>query len=421
MLNFKKTKEAPKTFNGLQTIKGQFSLTTDDDIDTLLNDARANQIYLKMANTDPICGAVLMALTKIFQTIEWKIYDDPEGILQASMDAINWQDQLTDILSALIFGHSVMETTIEKDTETGRVLWSGMYFRPQTTLTDWVYNSKGQLQYVEQTVDGTLIEIKAQKCLVFHTYKSQANPLGKSLFRNAHREWHYKTNIEQIEAIGIERDLTGLPILTAPEGENLMDAKGDLNALGVWAWKVVRSVKRNTQEGLVLPDGWTFELAGSPGKRQFDLNDVINRYSNNIALSMLSQFLVLGVTNSSGSFALAKEQSSLFHMAVEGLAHSIANVVNTQFIGCPALQIYNNLAERPYIKPVGIERIELNDMASFLGRLLKYNIITPDDKLEEFLRDRVALPPRDANSSRIADVKLAVEANKDTPEGEGNE
>jgi len=417
---FKKTKpEPPKTFNGLQTIKGQFSLTTDDDIDTLLTGARANQIYLKMANTDPICGAVLFALIEIFQNIEWKVYDDNEGILQASMDAINWKDQLTDILSSLIFGHSVMETTIEKDAD-GRVLWSGMYFRPQTTLTDWIHDAKGKLQYIEQTVDGTPVEIKAQKCLVFHACKSQANPLGKSLFRNAHRDWHYKSNIEQIEAIGVERDLTGLPILTAPEGETLMDAKGNLNALGVWAWKVVRSVKRNTQEGLVLPDGWTFDLVGSPGKRQFDLNDVINRYSNNIALSMLSQFLVLGVTNSSGSFALAKEQASLFHLAVEGIANSVANVVNTQFIGSPALQLYNNLDKRPFIKPVGIERVELNDMASFLGRLLKFNVITPDDKLEEFLRDRVALPPRDAKSSRIADVKLANE-NPDTPEGEGDE
>lgn len=422
-------KDAPKSAMPLQSIQGIFSTTTDATLDAIM-DSRSAMLYHKMSESDAICGAVLLALTKIFQNIEWKVYNDPQDILAESMDNVKWTDSLEDILSMFVYGHSLMETTLKK--VGSRVLWDKMFYRPQTTLMRWRYKSDGKLDFIEQMNRGKLAKIKAHKCLLFNTSKSQANPLGKSLFRNAHRDWHYKTNIEQIEAIGIERDLTGLPVLTAPESENLMNADGSLSPLGQWAWNVVRNVKKNKQEGLVLPSGWDFELAGSPGKRQFDLNDSISRYSNNMALSMLSQFLVLGVTNSSGSFALAKEQSSLFYIACEGFANSVANVVNNQFIGATALSIYNNLPDKPYIKPVGIERIELNDLASFLGRLLKYNIITPDDKLEEYLRDRVALPPRDSDSSRIADVKLAYEddrseesteeeteeVNKDTPEGE---
>jgi hypothetical protein len=301
-----------------------------------------------------------------------------------------------------------------------------MYHRPQRTLTDWKWNKKGDVTYVTQQAwndhESGTIDIPIKKCLLFNTTGSSINPNGKSLFRNAYRDWYYRTNIEKIEAIGIERDLTGLPVLTAPDDIDLTDENGKLNALGSWSWNTVRSIKRNSQEGLVLPSGWKFELIGSPGKRQFDLNENINRYNNNIALSMLSQFLVLGVTNQSGSFALAKEQSSLFYTAVEGFAIMLANAVNTQFIGTPGLQGFNGLEKQPKLVPVGIEKLDINDLGSFLGKLLKYNVITPDDKLEEFVRNRATLPGRDVETSRIADVKTAVvEGNKAAEDKETSE
>ena len=401
----KKTTASPIPY---QNVSGVFSDTIDSDI---YYDMRGHSLdkFRKMSTTDAVCGAVMLALTEIFQTVEWKVYDDPKDVVRDSLVNVNWNETLEDVLSFLVYGHSLMETTLA-EYEDGRVLWSGMYHRPSPTLVGWKFDSKGRLQSVKQMANGKTPTINARRCLLFNTTKTQSNPLGKSLFRNAYRDWHYKTNIEKVEAMGIERDLTGLPVLKAPESETLTDENGKLNAIGQWAWTVVRSVKRNKQEGLVLPDEWEFELVGSPGQRQFDLNNVINRYSSNMALSMLSQFLVLGVTNTSGSFALAKEQSSLFNVAVQGFAYGVANVLNRQFIGIPALALYNNYDKMPYIKPVGFERIELNDLASFLGRLLKFNVITPDDKLEEWLRDKTAMPPKDEATSRVADVKLAQQA-----------
>ena len=409
MLKSKK-KTTPK-LTSYQSVSGEFSADTNDQIESNLQGAKYLTEFAKMAANDPVCGAVLLAITQIFKTIHWETVNDPDDILKQSLTDAGWLDNMSDILSALIFGHSVMEVTLTDKDEDGKVHWRNMHFRPQTTIADWKHDKYGVLEAIVQDIgEGDQVDIKAAKCLVFHVAKTQSNPRGKSLFRNAYRDWYYKTNIEKIEAIGIERDLTGLAVLQAPEDEELQDEQGKLNKVGQWAWQLVRNVKRNEQEGLVLPAGWEFSLIGSPGQRQFDLNDVINRYSSNMALSMLSQFLVLGVTNSSGSFALAKEQSNLFHSAIEGIALGIANVVNSQFIGGKALQIFNNLKDQPTLKPVGVERVDLNDLASFLGRLLKYNIITPDDKLEEFLRDRVALPERDVETSRIADVKLAYEA-----------
>ena len=114
---------------------------------------------------------------------------------------------------------------------------------------------------------------------------------------------------------------------------------------------------------------------------------------------MLSQFLILGVINNSGSFALAQEQSQLFFKAVEGYASMITHVVNTQFIGAPALGLLNNI-EEPRLVVVGIDEPSLEELASFLGRLFKFNILTPDDSLEDYLRKRAKLPVSDPETAR---------------------
>jgi hypothetical protein len=397
----------PKSPAGLVSIKGKFHQESENEIESRLSGGRYKREFYKMSLSDPICGAILLSLTKIFQSADWKAINDEKGILKKSLENVNWKAQLEDILTQFIFGYSVIEVTLKED-EDGDVVWNKMYYRPQTTLDEWLYDREGNLTYVRQQSynkhDPTgQVYIPLHKCLHFKTTSTSNNPEGKSLFRNAYRDWYYKSNIEQIEAIGVERDLTGLPVLKAPEDIELTDEKGNLNAIGTWAYTTVRNIKRNSQEGLVLPSGWEFHLAGSPGQRQFDLNDVINRYGNNIALSMLSQFLVLGVTNESGSFALAKEQSALFYIAVQGFADMLAEVVNTQFIGTKCLQKFNRLEKQPKLIPVGIEQIDTEDLGAFLARVLKFNLITPDDRLEEFIRNKIALPPREPETARSND------------------
>lgn len=382
------------------TVKGFFKSSMDDELEAKLAGDNYLTEFKKMLDTDAICGAVMLAITKIFQSIEWKAANDERGVLKKSLDNVNWAERLEEILSFLPFGHSVFEVVLKED-EDGDIVWDGMYNRPQNTITEWNQDSKGNITTIEQMGEEGegIVNIKMAKCLHFASMKTRNNPKGKSIFRNAYRDWYYRTNIEKIEAIGIERDLTGLPIMKPSDDDQLVDENGAFTALGQWAWTTVKNIKRNSQEGIVLPNDWEFELQGSPGERQFDLNKVIDRYDAKIAMSMLSQFLILGVINSSGSFALSKEQSHLFHRAVEGFANMIAHVINTQFIGTKALGLLNDI-EQPKLVVVGVDKPSLNDLASFLGRLLKFNIITPDDTLEEHLRDISALPPMDPDTTR---------------------
>ena len=403
-------------------IKGTFGTYFEDELEIRLMGNRYLTEFKKMADSDSMCGAFLLAISNIFRSIEWKADNDPKGVLRDSLDNVGWSNKIDEIISFLIFGHSLFEVPLE-EMEDGRVLWKDMLVRPQDTIYEWSRDSAGRVTSVRQmALGGKIADINISKCLYFGIGTTTNRPQGKSIFRNAYRDWYYRSNIERIESIGVERDLTGIPVLKPGANDEVHDENGQLTAVGKWAWQLVRNVKRNEQEGIVIPNDWTFDLQGSPGKRQFDLNAVITRYDAKIALSILSQFLVLGIVNSSGSFALSKSQSDLYYRAIEGFANLICHTVNSQFIGSKAVSIFNNV-ERPKLVALGINKLNLGDLAGFLGRVLKFNVIQPDDEFEKHLRRVASLPEKDESSTRYAQVGLAeeLELQEEEQEDEGSD
>ena len=61
-----------------------------------------------------------------------------------------------------------------------------------------------------------LYTIPIDKALLFRTKSRKDNPEGRSILRNAYRSWYFKRRIQEVEGIGIERDLAGLPVMYAP-------------------------------------------------------------------------------------------------------------------------------------------------------------------------------------------------------------
>ena len=81
------------------------------------------------------------------------------------------------------------------------------------------------------------------------TRNRKNNPEGKSILRNAYTSWYYKTNIQRIEAIGVERDLAGLPVFEAPadyfSSAATSDQQSTLNTLK----SIASSIRRDESEG----------------------------------------------------------------------------------------------------------------------------------------------------------------------------
>lgn len=204
--------------------------------------------------------------------------------------------------------------------------------------------------------------------------------------------WYFKKNIEEIEGIGIERDLAGLPVLTPPENFKLDGDDIETKHALAWAKKLVASIRRDEQDGVLKPFGWGFELLGSPGQRQFDTTTVINRYNKEIAVTVLAQFIMLGMERT-GSYALAKEQTDMFYLCLEGWADAIGSTFNRQAV--PTLFGLNGVSEEmrplPYIVHTNIHRYGLKDLAAYVSSLAKQECLIVDDDLKRYLKQYARL------------------------------
>jgi phage gp29-like protein len=383
-----------------------------------LQGVKGFKVYREMRDNDPVIGAMLYAIDKVITRLEWHVEGDDERtatFVQECLDDMSdsWDATLQNILSMLVYGWSFHEVVykirggLTNDPRTNsrfkdhRIGWRKWPVRAQETLQEWMIDERGGIQGMVQ-IDpsgGGLHRIPIEKALLFRTTTNRNNPEGYSLLRNAYRPWFYKRRIEEIEAVGIERDLAGLPMAFVPP-EYLMNTaspaqKAVLNAIT----DIVQNVKRNEQEGIVFPAAYDeqgnrifdLQLLSASGGRQFDTGAVIQRYDQRIAMSLLSDFLLLG-SDRVGSFALGTAKIDLWTLAVDSIAKTIAEVVNQYAI--PRLLKLNAMRTDtlPYLTYGQVSSVELSDVADYVSKLVGVGAIMPDPSLEDHLRQLGDLP-----------------------------
>lgn len=375
---------------------------------------RAGRIYQEMADNDPVIGAILYLAEMLVRGTTWDVSpagDTPEDIeaatfLKSCMDdmEMSWANVISEILSMFTYGFSFHEIIYKvrrgpdernpkyrSQYSDGRIGWRAMPVRSQTSMDEWIFNEDNELTAFVQVAepDYKRVIIPMSKGLLFRTRVSRDNPEGKSLLRNAYRPWFFKKHFEEIEGIGIERDLAGFPVLTAPENLDLWnDDDPQMVALRARAEDLVSSVRRDSEEGILLPHGWKLELLTSGSSRQIDIGSTIDRYDNRIAITMLSDIILLG--NKSGSFALADTKQSMLAASLQAQVNNIADVFNSRAV--PQLFRFNsfNITELPRIAPGQIQAPSLKEVALIM-RAMDLNIVR-DHKLQSHLRHLLGMP-----------------------------
>ncbi|HEY7824672.1 MAG TPA: hypothetical protein VIG24_17655 [Acidimicrobiia bacterium] len=386
-----------------------------------LQGVKGFKVYREMHDNDPVVGAMLYAIDKVVTRLEWHVEGDDERTAQFVQECLDdmsdsWDATLQNVLSMLTYGWSFHEIVYKvRRGQTGdpktnsrfkdnRIGWRKWPVRAQETLQEWMIDSSGGIQGMIQMdpSGGGLARIPIDKALLFRTSTSRNNPEGYSLLRNAYRPWYYKRRIEEIEAIGIERDLAGLPMAYVPPEYLSSTATSSQKAVLESITNIVQNVKRNEQEGIVFPAAYdeqgnrVFDLTllSASGGRQFDTGAVIQRYDQRIAMSLLSDFLLLG-SDRVGSFALGAAKVDLWTLAVDSIAKSIAEVVN-QF-AIPRLLKLNSMRtdKMPYLTYGQVTSVELAEVADFVSKLANAGVVLPDTALEAHLRTLADLPERE--------------------------
>lgn len=379
----------------------------------------AGKIYQEMADNDPVIGAILYLAEMLIRGTTWTV--TPASTSQADVEAAeflescmhdmdtSWANLISEILSMLTYGFSFHEIVYKvrrgpdeassryrsKHTD-GRIGWRRLPIRSQNSLHEWEFNKEGDVTAFVQMAepDFKIVRIPMTKGLLFRTRISRDNPEGKSLLRNAYRPWFFKKHFEEIEGIGIERDLAGFPVLEAPENMDLWNDQDErMVALKARAEELVSSVRRDSEEGILLPYGWKLTLLSSGSSRQINIGETIDRYDNRIAITMLSDIILIG-NNKAGSFALADTKQSMLAAALQAQLQNIADVFNDKAV--PDLFHYNyfpNITGFPKITPSQIQTPSLKELALML-RAMGLNI-AGDMKLQNYLRHVLGMPDLD--------------------------
>lgn len=418
-----------------------------------LSGRRAVEIYKDMGDNDATCGVILYALTQILRQVSWTVapastapFDrEAADFLESAMHDMeeSWTDFISEaFLGMLRFGFSLHEICYKRragDAEEsylrshyadGRVGWRGLPGRSQDTIYRWIFDDCGRLLGAEQQAPPhyRIVHLPIDKCLLFRTTMEKDNPEGRSVFRSAYRSWVIKRGLENLEASGVEKDISGLPIVWVPREllalaqESPVYPNGDPNkmvqqaqAMVAMYRKMATEVRRDAHEGLVMPldydeaghKRFDITLLQSGGPRAFDLDRIVTRYDQRIAMSVMADFLLLGQgATAQGSWAMHSDKSKLFLQSIASYLRIFIDTFNKTAVR--KLMRLNTLemSDFPRIEFGSLERVDLTEMGDLLTKCAQAGMeLFPDDELDAHIRRVAGWPERAVDLVDTPDVQ----------------
>ena len=411
----------------------------DEEFLPHLRGRKAIAVFKEMSENDPLVGALLFSIRMLLRNVDWVVKPGGKGkadtraaeLVESAMDDMEhtWDDFISEVLTMLVFGWSWHEVVYKRREglyasdrrmrskySDGLIGWRKMPIRAQETMFKWVFDPSGEIRAMVQIPPPAYkqVMIPYDRSLLFRFQHYKGNPEGVSLLRNAYRPWYMKKRIEEFEAVGVERDLAGLPMVKVP-AEWLRAAPGSQQAKAVQGFrKMVRSIRRDEQEGLVFPIQYDqdtkqplfdFQLLGSGGGRQFQTDQIIQRYEQRILMTVLADFIMVG-HQSTGSYSMHVDKTGIFRTALNAITQSIAQVLNRNAI--PRLIRLNGIQveEPPTLEPMDVDAPDLAQLSAFMQSMTSMGLKWfPDPDMEKFVRSVARMPEMGETDERVDNAR----------------
>lgn len=383
-----------------------------------LSGISAAKIYRQMSETDSTVAAIIFVINGLVRQVSWNVL--PASDDEQSQDAaqfisgaladteITFQQFMSDVVTMFAYGYSVFEIVCRARRKSegskfddGKIGWRKFAPRKQNTVDAWDIDNRGSVIGFWQSAPPrySRVFIPIEKCLHFKTTNAYGNPEGRSILRSAYSDWYYKRKIAEIEAIGIERELAGIPVMRVPERMLMETAKPGEKQFIQECMKLVGNARARDNTGFVIPsrfedgnDVYGFSLMTSGGARQINTNEVIKRYISTILMSVMADFIMLG-HESNGSFALSSDKTRMFSVALGGWLDAIAEEFTMRAIGglCELNGIDAQYA--PSLIHGDIEQLSFSDVANAIAALSGAGAeIFPNDELLSHISKKYGLP-----------------------------
>lgn len=345
-----------------------------------------------------------------------------------------------------------MHEWVLKKRDDGRVGLKSLYVRPAHTVTRWDMNDDGSVRGVWQTDPQTGKEVYLPRSKVVYLVDDTLTdyPDGMGWFRHLVDPAERLKSLLQLEAVGFERDLSGIPVGRAPITEiNQMVKRGDITQAQadsqLAGLRNAVSMQRKSSETGFLFDSqpyfatgadsetpssvmqWGLELlTGEPGSLE-ELGKAVNRLATDMALIMGTDVILTG-RDGEGSRALSEDKSRNLYLSANAILVDIAESIDRDVIG--PVWAANGFPEemRPTAKVEDVSFKDIDQMTKALSEMATAGaILAPDDPAFDALRDLMGLPhapPLDmammAAMRGTPDPDAAAEDDDDEIDADGN-
>ncbi|WP_288833785.1 hypothetical protein [uncultured Corynebacterium sp.] len=388
----------------------------------------SSKVFAKMGREDAQVTSVLRAVTLPIRRATWYVDpngapddvvglvsedlrlrakgEDPKKPLAPRSGRVSWEKHLEQALKALQFGHMFFEQVYAPGAD-GREHLVKLAPRWPGTIDAINVADDGGLESIRQVRIGTsaraddedrVIPVDRLVAYVFDDEGSQWR--GKSILRPAYKHWQLRDQLLKLEVETLDRNGMGVPVYTG--SDVAIDPDDDLQR----GEKIAVAFRSGESSGAAIPTGAKLELKGTSGQL-VSPREAISYHDSMIARTALAHFLNL--EGKGGSYALAETQSDLFIQSLQTTAEWVADVA-TQHIVEDLVRVafpeHRGLMPRIAFDPIASKKeITPTDLAA----LKNAELILADKDLEEDLRRRFTLPPKQAVSDALAAKKARLE------------
>lgn len=368
----------------------------------------------EMRRTDSTVKAVLKAIKSPMLATEWRIEggeDEHREFIERCLFGMKrtWKDFLREALAYLDFGHYVFELVYGNID--GRIGIIDLEPRIPRSIMKWELpdGSFGITQYVKSDkVKNNTLEIPAEKLLILTNDKEGDDVTGQSVLRSAYKHYKYKDVLYRIQGIAAERYGVGVPVLYLPEGV------GD--AEKTKAEDMLRNLRSNEKGFVVIPwkkeEGELSILTPNGNPQGASIKDTIEHHNKQILMAVLATFLGLG-TDSTGSFALSKDQSSFFLNCANDYATYFDEQITKQVIERVIKIAFGEQKSYPYLTHNKLGDIDFEEMSTVLKNLIDAGLVIVDNKMRKFTNSTFQLPEiTEADEEKMEQEEMEAELAK---------
>ena len=324
-----------------------------------LRGERGRRTLWQMGDCDPTLSAILYIYRSLMKACDWEVRASPLDSSDLSKKATkfvdecindmssSWESTAANFTSFLQYGFAVHEIVFKQRLgpdarvpsaySDGKVGIHKLPGRSQRTIFEWKFDGHGGVEgcFQEDVQRSKTIWLPIEKFLLFRTEEDNWNPEGKSILASSYLPWYFLRNFRELQGIGVERDITGIPIITLPAE---MFTNSEFATELANYQNLISNIRVDEMDGVLLPHDnnnpelYKLTLLASPGKKNYDIDKIIETLKLEMTSATLTDLMFLGHSSGGGSYALSRTKQEALNIAVFGFLSSEAAVINRHLI-----------------------------------------------------------------------------------------